>query len=78
MLPSKFEQDYVPMKNEPHCPLCSEALVLERNVQTQTANPGWILAWVCTNCSAAFPVATGKGGVVRSPTPLYVDGKRTV
>ncbi|HMB91872.1 MAG TPA: hypothetical protein VKP65_13550 [Rhodothermales bacterium] len=66
------------MKNKPPCPLCSQALVLEQNVTTQAANPGWILAWVCTNCSAAFPVATGKGGLMRSPTPLYVDGKRTV
>jgi hypothetical protein len=65
------------MKNKPKCTLCSETLVLEKKVGIHV-QAAWFLAGVCTNCSAAFPVAIGEGGLVRPPTPLYVDGKRTV
>ena len=36
----------------------------------------YTLAWVCRQCSTAFPIAIGKGGVLRKPKPLYEDGKR--
>jgi hypothetical protein len=38
----------------------------------------YTLAWVCTNCSAAFPIAVGKGGVIRKAQPLYEDREPTV
>jgi hypothetical protein len=64
------------MQNEPHCTLCSDVLVLEEIVSIQAGYPGWNLAWVSPICSAASPVATGTGGVLRRPTPLYEDGRR--
>lgn len=34
------------------------------------------LAWVCTLCSAAFPIAIGKGRIVGEPQPLFRNGER--
>ncbi len=66
---------------EPTCVLCSGRLVEETQVTIQAGGSGvlcYTMAWVCTNCSAAFPIAIGSGGVIRKPRPLYEGGKRTV
>jgi hypothetical protein len=31
------------------------------------------LAWVCTDCSAAFPIAVHKAGLFKKPQPLYME-----
>lgn len=36
-----------------------------------------MMAWVCVDCSATFPIAVGSGGVFRKARPLYEDGQRT-
>ena len=67
------------MPTTPTCTLCSGTLVREEKVTIQAAGSNvivWTLAWVCTSCSAAFPIATGSGGFVRKPTPLYENGFR--
>ena len=65
----------------PVCSLCSQKLVLEQDVPIQLTGPAplfYALSWVCTNCSAAFPIAIGTGGVIRRPEPLYENGVRMV
>lgn len=45
---------------EVRCPLCKSAMGVHRDVCIQTGGTsvfGYSLAWVCTNCSAAFPIA---------------------
>jgi len=60
---------------EPTCSLCGGRLSLEQNVRTSFE--GYFLAWVCTQCSAAFPIAVGKRGFLgRNPQPLYAWGER--
>jgi hypothetical protein len=61
---------------EPRCSLCGGELVRYRNIRIE---PGagsaglYRLAWVCTRCSTAFPIAVGKGGAFRKPEPLFPD-----
>lgn len=60
----------------PLCTLCQGKLVLLQDVHALRGDgvPDYHLAWVCTMCSAAFPVAVRKklfGGAL----PLYEDGK---
>lgn len=67
------------MEKVPKCPLCSCSMEQERNVRIQAGGSNvlsYTLAWVCVNCSAAFPVAVGSGGILRSAKPLYKDGQR--
>ena len=69
----------ITVRNEPCCGLCSGRLALERDVVVCPGSYGpvlYTLAWVCTNCSAAFPIAIGKGGVIRPPEALYQNGRR--
>ena len=68
------------MTQDPICSLCQGPLVREKSVTIQAGGSNilsYTLAWVCRHCSAAFPIATGKGGVIREAQPLYADGKRT-
>jgi hypothetical protein len=49
----------------------------EENVRIQTGGTNvlnYTLAWVCSECSAAFPIAVGKAGLIKKPGPLYGDG----
>jgi hypothetical protein len=67
------------MSKEPTCPLCQGRMALERThgllVTLGTQHVGH--AWVCVQCSAAFPVAIGRRGIFSpNPEPLYVDGVR--
>lgn len=62
----------------PRCPLCSGPLAREKNVWVQTGGTNvltYTSAWVCTICSAAFPIAV-KGGLFKRPKPLYEKGER--
>jgi hypothetical protein len=65
----------MPEKREPTCPLCGGRMEREKNIAIQV-NVYFALAWVCTHCSAAYPIALGKGGLVRAAEPLYDRGKR--
>lgn len=67
------------LQDQPMCCLCQGPLRRQKKVPVQ---PGgriaiyYALAWVCTNCSAAFPIALGKGGIVRNAEPMFEEGKR--
>ncbi len=64
------------MGKDPVCPLCSNRLERQEGVKIQAGGSNvltYTLAWVCTNCSAAFPIAVGKGGVFRKARPLHED-----
>jgi hypothetical protein len=68
------------MQEQPSCPLCRGDLVREQGVDIKVSGPGMLsyeLAWVCERCSAAFPIAIGKGGIIRKARSLYEDGSRT-
>jgi len=58
--------------------LCRGELVREANVEVSvTPHPQhYALAWVCRDCSTAFPIALGEGGVIRTAKPLYEHGRR--
>jgi hypothetical protein len=65
------------MQREPACSLCGETLVRESNVAVTPGLPMYFsLAWVCRQCSAAYPVAVGRRHVRVPSEPLYQDGKR--
>jgi hypothetical protein len=54
-------------------------MVREEGVSIQAGGSNvlaYTLAWVCTNCSAAIPMAVGRGGVLRRAQPLYENGTR--
>ena len=64
------------MSSEPRCCLCSGQLAKEKGVVVAV---GWVTytqAWVCTQCSAAFPIAVWPKGIISGVEPLYADGKR--
>lgn len=63
------------MRKSPTCPLCSGRLERHEEVVVEFATEGttYTLAWVCINCSAAFPIAVSKNGLFRKPQPLYKD-----
>ena len=64
------------MSSEPRCCLCSGQLAKETGV---VVSVGWLTytqAWVCMQCSAAFPIAVWPTGVVSGVEPLYANGKR--
>jgi hypothetical protein len=63
-------------KREPTCPLCAGSMEREKSVFVGPNVQHFTLAWVCTHCSAAFPIAVGKGGLVRKAQPLYDRGNR--
>jgi hypothetical protein len=65
------------MQREPTCGLCGGRLVRESNVSVAPGLPLYFdLAWVCTQCSAAYPVAVGRRRFRVPSEPLYQDGKR--
>jgi hypothetical protein len=66
------------MATEPRCSLCQGRLAQEKKVEVSvTHGPiNYPLAWVCTQCSAVFPIALGSGGLIREAKPLYRDGVR--
>ena len=63
------------MRKSPTCPLCSGRLERHEEVVVEFATDGtaYTLAWVCINCSAAFPIAVSKSGLFKKPQPLYKD-----
>ena len=65
------------MQREPACSLCGGRVVRESNVPV---TPGislyFSLAWVCTQCSAAYPIAVGRRHFRVPSEPLYADGRR--
>lgn len=66
------------MRKNPTCSLCSGRLERHEEVMIQVGGSSgltYTLAWVCTDCSAAFPIAVGKGGLLRKAQPLYKDSK---
>lgn len=52
----------MPVRPKPTCPLCSGALERQRDVIVANDSFGgsYYLAWVCIECSAAFPVACAR------------------
>jgi|GEM_PF-2685636 len=66
------------MTTDARCTLCQGRLVQETKVQLAVVNSPIrvALAWVCTQCSAAFPIAIGSGGIIRDAKPLYERGVR--
>jgi hypothetical protein len=70
----------IAMRKRPVCPLCSSRLERHEEVVIEVAASDGLtfsLAWVCTDCSAAFPIAVGKGGLIRKARPLYQDSETT-
>jgi hypothetical protein len=63
----------------PTCPLCSGEMERHEEVVIAFATDGmsFDFAWVCTECSAAFPIAIAKSGLFKKPQPLYKDSKPT-
>jgi hypothetical protein len=64
------------MANQPICPLCQARLVKREGIYTgfYGVHP---LAWVCPDCSAAFPIAlrvSRFGWWFRARTPLFQNG----
>jgi hypothetical protein len=65
------------MQKEPICALRGGRLVREGNVPvTPGVSLNSSLAWVCTQCSVAFPIAIGVRHYRVPCEPLYQDGKR--
>lgn len=60
------------------CPLCQGQLVTEEPVSIGTSAGDLIRrAWVCTQCSAAFPIAVHHSGLFGGKwQPLYENGTR--
>jgi hypothetical protein len=61
-----------------NCPLCAGHMVLEKGTHFRIAFGRTPLsAWVCTRCSAAFPIAVAAARTkTGSYEPLYVNGRR--
>jgi hypothetical protein len=65
------------MEREPSCSLCGGRLARESKVAVAPGLPLWFdLAWVCIQCSTAYPIAVGRRHVFGTSEPLYEDGKR--
>lgn len=66
------------MANDPRCSLCQGRLVRETKVEVSVIHSPitYPLAWVCSDCSTAFPIALGAGGIIREAKPLYEHGRR--
>lgn len=67
------------MKKDTTCSLCSGPMVMHDNVSIQAGGSNvlqYTRAWVCTHCSAAFPIAV-EGGFLRRVRPLYEDENST-
>jgi len=62
------------MRKKPTCPLCSGRLERHEEVPIEVGGTDGVtltLAWVCTGCSAAFPIAIGEFGLFKKAQPLY-------
>ena len=59
------------MRKSPTCPLCSGRMERHEEVVVEFATEGttYNYAWVCTGCSAAFPIATTKNGLFKNNDP---------
>jgi len=66
------------MSSEPRCSLCSGRLVKEHCVVVAARLVSYNQAWVCIQCSAAFPIAVWPRTALSHFEPLYSDGKRLV
>ena len=66
------------MSSEPRCSLCSGQLAKENGVVVAVSLLSYTQAWVCIQCSAAFPIAVAHKSVLGQFEPLYTDGKRLV
>jgi hypothetical protein len=66
------------MSSEPRCSLCSGQLAKEKGVVVAASLLSYTQAWVCTQCSAVFPIAVAHKSVLGQFEPLYTDGKRLV
>jgi hypothetical protein len=64
------------MSSVRRCTLCSGDLAREKNVVVVAGLSGFNYAWVCTQCSAVFPIAVARKKVLADFEPLYTDGKR--
>ncbi|HYH67557.1 MAG TPA: hypothetical protein VD866_22865, partial [Urbifossiella sp.] len=60
-------------------PLCSGRMERHEEVLVEFATDGttYNFAWVCTGCSAAFPIAVSKDGLFKKPQPLFKDSNLT-
>jgi hypothetical protein len=59
---------------KPTCQLCQGTLVCLRDVLVMRGDYKCWLAWVCTTCSTAYPIAVHKG-IVAQAVPLYSNGR---
>jgi hypothetical protein len=64
------------MTSEPRCSLCSGHLAKEKGVIVAVGLVSFTQAWVCTHCSAVFPIAVWQKTVLSGVEPLYTDGER--
>ena len=64
------------MSSELRCSLCSGKLTKEKNVIIALGAITYAQAWVCTYCSAAFPMAVWQKKAFGALEPLYTEGKR--
>ena len=62
-----------PMKKQPTCPLCSGRMERHKDVVVSFGPDGttYNFAWVCTNCSAAYPIAVDVSGFFGKTEPMY-------
>ena len=60
---------------KPTCPLCSGRLERHKEVVVAHGVDGttYSFAWVCTQCSAAFPIAVSVGGFFGRAEPMYKE-----
>ena len=60
------------------CALCAGALVREEDVTVAFGRSGakLVMAWVCTRCSAAWPIAIVGERYATTGTPMWEDGRR--
>jgi hypothetical protein len=61
------------MANLPTCSLCSGRLAKVENVSVGVSLC-YKWAWVCTQCSAAFPIALNRTWIGIGNRPMYDDG----
>jgi predicted amidophosphoribosyltransferase len=65
------------MQKEPACGLCGGRLVRESNVAVNCGLPmSFDLAWVCSQCAAAYPIAVVRRSLFGPRESLYENGKR--
>lgn len=67
------------MKKKPICPLCSGRMERHKEVVISYGTDGttYNFAWVCTECSVAYPIAVNVSGFFGKTEPMYkpIDGE---